>query len=324
MLQMARSLASPKVYSLADVMRLTGAKRPQIEYWVRKHVVRGEFESGTGLPRQFVFRNLVEVSIALQLTTLGVNTQTAYAMINQLRYGDVESDIRTPWFAEMVPGGPSPQRRLSREELRRQYTRWRKQAQADPTPREDRCCAELNDDGTLKLLKVLRAYVEAGVSDEEIRKGLLGVARDHVREHREWQKDDEALHRRWRTFKNPAKRPKTGDFWIVSDALEQSEGSGLWRRVRLTDNREKDRELASLGDAAIIVAVRSTLQRLEKLTGDSWHATAEKDVYRHDEFMPTPRDLVAQAFREYEKTEERGQHSSTVARVNREETDANE
>src|SRR5712692_4024207 len=39
--------------------------RPQIEYWVRKHIIRGEFESGTGLPRQFVFRNLVEVSVAL-------------------------------------------------------------------------------------------------------------------------------------------------------------------------------------------------------------------------------------------------------------------
>ena len=319
---MARSLAPPKVYSLADVKRLTGAKRPQIEYRVRKHVVRGEFESGTGLPRQFVFRNIVEVSIALQLTMLGINTETAYAIINQLRYGDVESDIRTPWFAEAVPGGPRRQRRLSREEARRQYKRWQKQADADPTPREDRCCAELNDDGTLKLLKVLRAYVDAGVSDKEIRKGLLGVAREHVREYREWQKDHEALHRRWRAFKNPATRPKTGDFWIVCDALEQSEERGLWRRVRLTDNRENDRETASLGDAAIIVAVRSTLQRLENSTGDSWRATGERDVYRSDEFMPTPRDLVTQAFREYEKSEERRQQASTVARVNEEQADA--
>jgi hypothetical protein len=319
---MARILVPPKVYSLADVMRLTGAKRPQIEYWVRKHVVRGEFESGTGLPRQFVFRNLVEVSIAVQLTTLGINTETAYAIINQLRYGDVESDIRTPWFAEAVPGGPRRQRRLSREEARRQYKRWQKQADADPTPREDRCCAELNDDGTLKLLKLLRAYVDAGVSDEEIRKGLLGVAREHVREHREWQKDNEALHRRWRAFKNPVTRPKTGDFWIVCDALEQSEERGLWRRVRLTHNREKDRETASLGDAAIIIAVRSTLQRLEKSTGDSWRATTEKHIYRPDEFMPTPRDLVAQAFREYEKTEERREQALTAVLVNKDRPDA--
>jgi hypothetical protein len=38
--------------------------------------------------------------------------------------------------------------------------------------------------------------------------------------------------------------------------------------------------------------------------------------------MPTPRDLVAQAFREYEKTEERRQQESTVARVNKEQADA--
>ena len=315
---MARLLTPLKVYSLADVMRLTGVKRPQIEYWVRKHIIRGEFESGTGLPRQFVFRNLVEVSIALQLTTLRINTETAYVIINQLRYGDVESDIRTPWFAEAVPGRPRRQRRLSREEARRQYKRWQKQADADPTPREGRCCAELNDDGTLKLLELLRAYVEAGVSDEEIKRGLLGVAREHVRQHREWQKDYEALHRRWRAFKNPATRPKTGDFLIVCDALEQSEERRLWRRVCLTDNREKDREMASLGDAAIVVAVRSTLQQLEKSTGDSWRATPEKHVYRPDEFMPTPRDLVAQAFREYDKSEERKQQALTIAPVNKE------
>ena len=258
------------------------------------------------------------MSIALQLTTLRINTETAYVIINQLRYGDVESDIRTPWFAEAVPGRPRRQRRLSREEARRQYKRWQKQADADPTPREGRCCAELNDDGTLKLLKLLRAYVEAGVSDEEIKRGLLGVAREHVRQHREWQKDYEALHRRWRAFKNPATRPKTGDFLIVCDALEQSEERRLWRRVRLTDNREKDRETASLGDAAIVVAVRSTLQQLEKSTGDSWRATPEKHVYRPDEFMPTPRDLVAQAFREYDKSEERKQQALTIAPVNKE------
>jgi hypothetical protein len=108
----------------------------------------------------------------------------------------------------------------------------------------------------------------------------------------------------------------------VCDSLEQSEERGLWRRVRLTDNREKDRKAASLGDAAIIVAVRSTLQQLENSTGDSWRATTEKHTYRPDEFVPTPRDLVAQAFREYEKTEERRPQVLTVAPVNKEQADA--
>ena len=48
-------------------------------------------------------------------------------------------------------------------------------------------------------------------------------------------------------------------------------------------------------------------------TGDSWRATPEKHVYRPDEFMPTPRDLVAQAFREYDKSEERKQQALTIA-----------
>src|SRR6266446_2503718 len=92
---------SRKTYSLGDVMRLTGAKRPQIEYWVRKGIIRGEFEDGgTGLPRQFVFRNLVEVAVGLDLNLLGVNTDVMYRMVDALRYGDVETDVRTPWFVQ--------------------------------------------------------------------------------------------------------------------------------------------------------------------------------------------------------------------------------
>src|SRR6185436_4770779 len=114
------------LYTLADVIRLTGAKRPQIEYWVRKHIIRGEFESatGTGLPRQFVFRNLVEVSVALELSALGINTAITDRMIDQLRYGDVDTDVRTPWFDQMVPRQSKRPRQLSRAELRRRHKRY--------------------------------------------------------------------------------------------------------------------------------------------------------------------------------------------------------
>src|SRR5258706_11506076 len=94
---------SRKTYSLGDVMRLTDAKRPQIEYWVRKGIIRGEFEDGgTGLPRQFVFRNLVEVSVGLDLNLVGVNTEVMSSMVETLRCGDVETDVRTPWFVSMT------------------------------------------------------------------------------------------------------------------------------------------------------------------------------------------------------------------------------
>src|ERR1700730_3962266 len=108
--------------------------------------------------------------------------------------------------------------------------------------REDMCCAYLNDDGTLKLLRLLRAYVDAGVSDAEIRKGLLGVAREHLRENKQWKKEYDGLHRRWRAFKNPATRPRNGQFWIVCGAPDpKDDPEDRWRLVRLTDHRGRQR-----------------------------------------------------------------------------------
>src|SRR2546428_11381645 len=180
-----------RTYSLGEVMKLTGAKRPQIEYWVRKGIIRGEFEDGgTGLPRQFVFRNLVEVAVGLDLNLLGVSTDIMYDMVNALRYGDVETDIRTQWFVKMT-GARRPPPRFTPAQ-KREMKAALEHSHAN-TPLEDRCCAELNDDGTLKLLKLLRAYVDAGVSDAEVRKALLGVAREHLREHQQWEEEYEGL-----------------------------------------------------------------------------------------------------------------------------------
>ena len=313
---MARKRAPQRVYSLSDVMRLTGAKRPQVEYWVRKAIICGEFEGGTGLPRQFVFRNLVEATIALELAALGVNTETADRVASQLRYGDVDADIRTPAFV----GNSAPHRRRMPLSKRQQNAAWGLDDN-DPTPLEDRCCAELNDDGTLKLLKLLRAYVDAGVSDAEIRKGLLAVAREHNREHRRWVQDSAALDRRWRAFKKPSTRPRTGDFWIVCEAPEHSDGAERWLNLCLTDNREKDRH-EILANAVIIISLRTILEKLEKATDDRWRATPEEQVYRPAEAVMPPSILVAKAFREYEKTEERRERAEVDARVKGEQADA--
>jgi hypothetical protein len=55
----------------------------------------------------------------------------------------------------------------------------------------------------------------------------------------------------------------------------------------------------------VIVPVRQILERLEKATNDSWPATAEKRVhpYTSPESAISARQLVDQAFKEYEKAE---------------------
>ncbi len=267
---------------------------------MRKGIIRGEFEDcGTGLPRQFVFRNLVESLVALYLNELGVGTQVTYAILDALRSGDIESDVRTPWFVEMTrqPAGPSPRRlkTATRRQLKAAIDAERE------TPLEDRCCAEFNDDGTLKLLKLLRAYVDSGTSEATRMKGLLSVAREHLREEKQWNREYAALHRRWRLFKNPNTRPRNTHFWVVCDTIQPlEEGDSWWRRVTLTD---EEKHFEGLGRSVLIVTIRPILEELEAATGDSWRATAEKNVFRLDEPTLTPRKLVAQALHQYELTE---------------------
>ena len=292
---------SPNTYVLAEVIRHTGAKRPQIEYWVRKGLIRGEFEHGTGLPRQFVFRNLVEISIAVDLTKLGVGTEAIDSMLDGLRYGDVETDVRTAWFVQVTNNPALEYSKPSRKELREM----REQVQAidDVTPREERCCADLNDDGTLKLLRLLRAYVDEGVSAVEARKALMGVAREHLRDHRRWDKRREDFHKRWRQFKNPKTRPANAQFFLVATLGSSDDEKQTWLHASLTDFKDKDD--IPRDRAAIIVSIRETLERLETATSDSWPATPESRVHksRSLDSHVSARQLVDQAFQEYEKAE---------------------
>jgi DNA-binding transcriptional MerR regulator len=298
---------SPTTYALADVIRHTGAKRPQIEYWVRKGLIRGEFEHGTGLPRQFVFRNLVEISFAVDLTKLGVRTEAIESMLDRLRYGDVETDVRTKWFVEAISEPAIEYRKPSRKQLRemREMREMREQMQAidDITPREERCCADLNDDGTLKLLRLLRAYVDEGVSVVEARKALMAVAREHLRDHRRWDRKREEFDKRWRQFKNPKSRPANAQFFLVATLRSSDDEKQTWLHAALTDFKDKDE--VPRDRAAIIVSIRETLERLETATTDSWPATPENRVHKHRslENEVSARQLVDQAFQEYEKAE---------------------
>lgn len=291
---------SPTTYALADVIRLTGAKRPQIEYWVRKSLIRGEFEHGTGLPRQFVFRNLVEISIAVELTRLGLNTESIYSLLNSLRYGDVETDVRTDWFVKATSHLPVEYPKASRKE--RREMREEMEAIEAVTPREERCCAELNDDGTLKLLRLLRAYVNEGVSHAEARRALMAVAREHLREHRRWDREYEDFQERWRQFKNPKTRPANTQFWLAGMLRSSDDDKQTWFHSTLTDF--KDPTDVPRDRAAVVVPVRQVLEHLEQATNDSWPATKKRvRHYRGPESSLSARRLVDQAFQEYEKAE---------------------
>jgi DNA-binding transcriptional MerR regulator len=291
--------SSPTTYALADVIRHTGAKRPQIEYWVRKGLIRGEFEHGTGLPRQFVFRNLVEISTAVDLTRLGLSTEAIDSLLDELRSGDIETDVRTQWFVQATNKPPMDYRKQSRKE--RREIREHLQALDDVTPLEEQCCADLNDDGTLKLLRLLRAYVDEGVSGAEARKALMAVARGHLRQNRQWDKEREAFHKRWRQFKSPKTRPANAQFWLVATLHTSDDEKQTWMRSTLTDF--KDRDDVPRERAGVVVPIRQILERLEKATNDSWPATAEKRVFHMPEPDISARQLVDRAFKEYEKAD---------------------
>ncbi len=74
-----RSRKAPKVFAktvtfqLGDVCALTGAKRSQVEYWVRKGVIVPDLveADGAGKYRAFSLLNLVEFALAVRLNRLG-------------------------------------------------------------------------------------------------------------------------------------------------------------------------------------------------------------------------------------------------------------
>jgi hypothetical protein len=60
-------------YEMADVIRLTGAKRSQVENWCRSGLIAPAAPSpGTGIARRFDFVNLVEFAVAAELSRWGM------------------------------------------------------------------------------------------------------------------------------------------------------------------------------------------------------------------------------------------------------------
>jgi hypothetical protein len=135
-----------------------------------------------------------------------------------------------------------------------------------------------------------------------MRDGLMRLAREHLKEDQEFSREYASLRRRWRRFKRPQTRPKNAQFWIVVDPVEPLNVNDGWlRRVNLTD----DSNFETLGRAQMVVTIRPFLEELEEATGDSWHVTAERDVYEPPRPTITAAQLVKQAYHQYAITDGR-------------------
>jgi hypothetical protein len=131
----------------------------------------------------------------------------------------------------------------------------------------------VNDDGTLKLLRLLRAYVKEGVSNAEARKGLMVVAGEHLRRLPPLGQRARELSKALATVQEPKSRP-SNQFWLVATLRSSEDEKQTWLHSTLTDF--KDGSDAPRDRAAVVVPVRQILERLEMATNDSWPATSER------------------------------------------------
>jgi hypothetical protein len=85
----------------------------------------------------------------------------------------------------------------------------------------------VNDDGTLKLLRLLRAYVKEGVSNAEARKGLMVVAGEHLRRLPPLGQRARELSKALATVQEPKSRP-SNQFWLVATVRSSEDEKQTW------------------------------------------------------------------------------------------------
>jgi hypothetical protein len=111
----------------------------------------------------------------------------------------------------------------------------------------------VNDDGTLKLLRLLRAYVKEGVSNAEARKGLMVVAGEHLRRLPPLGQRARELSKALATVQEPKSRP-SNQFWLVATLRSSEDEKQTWLHSTLTDF--KDGSDAPRDRAAVVVLER--------------------------------------------------------------------
>ena len=142
----------------------------------------------------------------------------------------------------------------------------------------------VNDDGTLKLLRLLRAYVKEGVSNAEARKGLMVVAGEHLRRLPPLGQRARELSKALATVQEPKSRP-SNQFWLVATLRSSEDEKQTWlhttqglRAHSLHDSSSTRPSRNMRRPRGTGNPVRQILERLEMATNDSWPATSERRV----------------------------------------------
>jgi hypothetical protein len=140
----------------------------------------------------------------------------------------------------------------------------------------------VNDDGTLKLLRLLRAYVKEGVSNAEARKGLMVVAGEHLRRLPPLGQRARELSKALATVQEPKSRP-SNQFWLVATLRSSEDEKQTWlhttqglRAHSLHDSSSTRPSRNMRRPRGTGNPVRQILERLEMATNDSWPATSER------------------------------------------------
>ena len=235
----AKTLAADgrRLYSLGDVCRLTGAKRSQVENWVRKGCVAPDYPTtGTGNQRGFTFRNLIEFRILVLLHELGLSLEHMRGALRGVRLADPED---SPW--EM------PRFAASKEELARI------RAQAPPEKREalDRSWAEHDAEQERELALVDAELAAAGS------KTLSQSMADELAA--------------WRTFKDPATRSR-----VTAEAVSLLCFYGDLRGGLLVYGTSHLLDVFGYYGAAVILDMNRVFGAMEAATDDHWNKTGDR------------------------------------------------
>lgn len=234
-------------YTFVDVQRLTGAQRGHLARWVDQRIIVPLGGGGiSGAHRRYSFRNLFEISLAVELQRFRVHVRFIKDVLTSLQMLDPDT-IRTA----DIPVNRPP--RLTSKEYERINRQFLAQQKKDKVPEER--LLRLDPDAHVKNLH------EALASDE----------------------DTDA--KRWNRFKDPASRGDMHAFVVVGigempgkkdafalvqfvDSLQHIEELAA-TRANLVGTKDARRFLMVLGiPTTIVIDATTVLATLEAATGD--------------------------------------------------------
>ncbi len=76
-----------RYFTAQEVIAFTGITYRRLDYWVRQGIIKasGRQKVGRGSPRLFVFRDIVEIRVALQLTEKGLRISALRECLKSIR-----------------------------------------------------------------------------------------------------------------------------------------------------------------------------------------------------------------------------------------------